>query len=95
MPLATLLLAALAVPLSRTSPRQGRFAKLFIAVVIYAIYMNFLAVARSWVEHGVIPSGMGLWWVHGALLGVIILMTIFHSGMPWLKLRLTGKAPAI
>ena len=95
MPLATLLLAALAVPLSRTSPRQGRFAKLFIAVVIYAIYMNFLAVARSWVEHGVISAGMGLWWVHGALLGVIIFMTIFHSGMPWLKLRLTGKAPAI
>ena len=93
MPLATLLLAALAVPLSRSGPRQGRFAKLFIAVVIYAVYVNFLAVARSWVEHGVIPAGFGLWWVHGALLAVILILTVRQAGIPWLVLRLTGKAP--
>ena len=95
MPLATILLAALAVPLSRSGPRQGRFAKLFLAVVIYAIYMNFLAVARSWVEHGVISAGWGLWWVHGSLLAVIVVLMVRQAGMPWLMLRLSGKAPSI
>lgn len=95
MPLATILLAALAVPLSRSGPRQGRFAKLFIAVVIYAVYMNFLAVARSWVEHGVITASLGLWWVHCALLAVIIMLMVRQAGIPWLMLRLSGKAPSL
>jgi lipopolysaccharide export system permease protein len=95
MPLATFLLAALAVPLSRSGPRQGRFAKLFSAVVIYAIYMNFLAVARSWVGQGVISAGWGLWWVHGALLAVIVVLMVRQSGTPWLMLRLSGKGPSL
>ena len=95
MPLATILLAALAIPLSRSGPRQGRFAKLFIAVVIYAVYMNFLAVARSWVEHGVITAGLGLWWVHGALLTVIFILMVRQAGIPWFMLRLSGKGPSI
>jgi lipopolysaccharide export system permease protein len=95
MPVATILLAALAVPLSRSGPRQGRFAKLFIAVVIYAVYVNFLAVARSWMEHGVISAGLGLWWVHGALLAVILILMGRQAGMPWLMLRLSGKAPSL
>ena len=95
MPLATVLLAALAVPLSRSGPRQGRFAKLFIAVVIYAVYMNFLAVARSWVEHGIVTASLGLWWVHGALLAVIFVLMAQQAGMPWLMLRLSGRAPSL
>lgn len=95
MPLATLLLAALAVPLSRTNPRQGRFAKLFIAAVIYALYMNLLAVARSWVEHGVHVPSLGLWWVHGLMLLLIALLMVRQAGMPWIMLRLSGKAPRI
>lgn len=91
MPLATLLLAALAVPLSRTGPRQGRFGKLFIAVLIYALYMNFLAVGRSWVEHGVIPSALGLWWVHALLGAVILVLTARQAGWRPLKRRLNGR----
>ena len=92
MPLATILLAALAIPLSRADPRQGRFAKLFIAIVIYAVYMNFLAVARSWLEHGTISASLGLWWVHGALLAIIFIVMARQAGIPWLILRLSGKA---
>lgn len=92
MPLATILLAALAVPLSRTNPRQGRFAKLFVAIVIYALYMNFLAVARAWVEHGTIAPSLGLWWVHGVVLAVILTLTVRHAGVKWLILRMSGKA---
>lgn len=91
MPLATLLLAALAVPLSRSGPRQGRFGMLFIAVLIYALYMNFLAVGRSWLEHGLASPALGLWWVHLLLAVLVLALSARQSGWRWLRLRLTGR----
>ena len=64
MPIATVLLAMLAGPLSRAHPRQGRYAKLFVAILVYIIYTNMLVVARSWVERGKLDPLIGLWWVH-------------------------------
>lgn len=67
-PLSALLLALAAIPLSRSRPRQGRYAKMLLALGIYAIYFNLLDVSRSWVEQG---SSDNIWWVPG-LLGLII-----------------------
>lgn len=92
MPLATILLAALAVPLSQAGPRQGRFAKLLVAVIIYAVYVNLLAVARSWMEHGVIGPIWGLWWVHGILLIAILALTARQEGIKWLTMSNAEKA---
>jgi len=63
-PVSALLLALAAIPLSRSRPRQGRYAKMLLALVIYAIYFNFLDVSRSWVEQGSLNF---IWWVPGAL----------------------------
>ncbi len=65
-----LLLALLAVPLSRTQPRHGRYSKIMLAVVIYALYYNLLGVARTSVEQQASPS---LWWAPGLLLLVVII----------------------
>ena len=65
-----LLLALLAVPLSRTQPRRGRYSKVMLAVVIYALYYNLLGVARTSVEQQASPS---LWWAPGLLLLVVII----------------------
>jgi lipopolysaccharide export system permease protein len=70
IPLSTLLLALLAVPLSRVSPRKGRFGSLFIAIVICIVYYNLLTVSKRWVGAGVIPPVVGVWWVHLLLLGL-------------------------
>jgi lipopolysaccharide export system permease protein len=67
-PVSTLLLALAAIPLSRIRPRQGRFAKIMLALGIYAIYFNLLDVSRSWVEQGSLNS---IWWVPG-LLGLVV-----------------------
>jgi len=80
MPLATLLLAVLAVLLSRTSPRQGRFAKLFIAVLVFITYYNTLGVAQSWVARGEVPIQIGVWWVHICLLVVMATIAIKYWG---------------
>jgi len=63
-PLSALLLALAAIPLSRSRPRQGRYAKMLGALGIYAIYFNLLDVSRSWVEQGSLSF---IWWVPGAL----------------------------
>ena len=40
----------------------GEIAKVFIAVIIFAIYYNLLAVAKTWVEQGRVGSLPGVWW---------------------------------
>ncbi len=78
MPLSVVLLAALAVQLARATPRQGKYAKVLLAILIYLIYSNLLGIARAWLERDLIPPWVGLWWVHGALLLVIALLALFE-----------------
>ena len=67
-PVSALLLTLAAIPLSRSRPRQGRYAKMLLALAIYAVYFNLLDVARSWVEQG---NNAYIWWVPG-LLSVLV-----------------------
>jgi len=67
LPISVLLMALLAVPLSRVRPRQGRFVKLLPAILIYLLYANMLYVARSWVSDGTVSIAFGMWWIHIAL----------------------------
>lgn len=69
-PLSIVLLALLAVPLSRSSPREGRYARVGAAFLIYLTYANSLSIARVWVERDQVPEWLGVWWVH-AVLGII------------------------
>lgn len=89
MPLATILLAVLGVLLSRTSPRQGRFAKLFIAILVFITYYNTLGVAQSWVVRGEIPLAIGAWWVHGCLL--LIMATIAMKYWGWKPISIRSR----
>ncbi len=85
MPLSTILLAILAVPLSRTNPRQGRYAKLFVAILVYFIYSNLMGVGRTWIERDVIAQAAGLWWAHGGVLFLAIFLLYKQYGMSWLS----------
>jgi len=74
VPIAAVLLVLLAFPLSVTNPRQGRFAKLALAIVIYLIYANLLILAETWVANGKLPAVPGLFVVHFALVVVIAVL---------------------
>jgi lipopolysaccharide export system permease protein len=63
-PLATLVLALLALPLSRTPPRSARYGRILVALLAYIAYLNLLALGRAWIAEGVLPTWLGLWWVH-------------------------------
>ena len=58
------ILTLMAVPLSRVSPRQGRFAKLVPAIFLYILYFGLLLVSRDMTAAGDMPLIIGLWWVH-------------------------------
>lgn len=68
IPLATIILGILAVPLSKTQPRAGRYGRLATGMLVFIIYLNMLSAAKAWIEQGSISPMLGLWWVHGAML---------------------------
>jgi lipopolysaccharide export system permease protein len=67
MPIMCLVLALIAVPLSRLKPRQGRYARVWIAVVIFFFYYNIAAAGKTWLARGTLPQALGLWWTHAAV----------------------------
>lgn len=82
--LSTLLLALAAVPLSRSLPRRGRYAKIMVALLVYALYLNLLTVAKTWVEQETVAT---IWWVPALL---ALLVAIFFA--PWRILVRRHKA---
>jgi lipopolysaccharide export system permease protein len=68
-PIMALILTVLAVPMSRLRPRQGRYARVGYAIVVYMVYANLLSASKVWVEKGQLPPAIGVWWVHVLLLG--------------------------
>lgn len=73
-PLATVLLAMLGVPLSRSSPRRGKYAKVTTAVVIFAVYYNLSALTKKWVEKGILDTIPGIWWMQLLLAGLLLVL---------------------
>ncbi|WP_185236452.1 LPS export ABC transporter permease LptF [Teredinibacter franksiae] len=69
MPVLVMVVGFLAVPLSRTQPRQGRYAKMLPAVVLYMLYLVCVNAARGVIEEGNEPVPGILWLVHGAFFG--------------------------
>lgn len=80
LPIGAFLLAVLALPLSYTSPRKGRYSKLAIAILIYLIYSNLLGIGQSWLEKKEVPDWLGLWWVHGFALILIFYWWLRRAG---------------
>jgi lipopolysaccharide export system permease protein len=78
-PLTTLLLALLTIPLSRSQPRQGRFAKLLLAFMVYAAYYNLLEVNQTWVKQERADS---IWWTP-----LLLMLLLVLAYLPWRSLR--------
>lgn len=67
-PVSAVVLMLIAVPLSRLRPRQGRFGKIGIAILVYFLYSRLMVSGKTWIETSAAPSWTGLWWVHGIAL---------------------------
>ena len=77
--MSTILLALLGIPLSRTNPRRGKYAKLGTALVIFAVYYQLFVIAKTNVENGTVSPVIGIWWVP-ALLLALTLVLLWRTG---------------
>ena len=81
LPLSLIVLGLLAVPLSRSSPREGRYARLGIGLLIYIVYANMMSIASVWVLRGAVSEWLGMWWVHGTVALLALLLLAREGGM--------------
>jgi lipopolysaccharide export system permease protein len=81
VPITLLAVALLAVPLSRSQPRAGRFGRVGIGILIYLVYTNLLTAGRLWLERGEIPPWLGLWWVHMLVIGLAVVLLLREQGL--------------
>jgi lipopolysaccharide export system permease protein len=75
VPIACFIVCLMAIPLSYTTPRSGRYAKLALAILFYLVYSNLIGMSYTWLVHGVIPIWVGTWWTH--IVALIVLLMLF------------------
>ncbi|MBV9343546.1 MAG: LPS export ABC transporter permease LptF [Gammaproteobacteria bacterium] len=90
MPLMCLVLALLAVPLARLRPRQGRYARIWLAVLIFLLYSQLISVGKVWIARGNVPAALGLWWTHA----VVVLLALLVILGPGFRQRLRYRRSA-
>ena len=75
MPMSIIVMGLIGLKMSRTGPREGRFAKVFYALVLYVVYNQFLVTLNESIGDGEWPVMVGLW-----LVPVVFLMFAFYQG---------------
>jgi len=78
-----LLVTVLAVAMSRTTPRQGRYVKLLPAMLLYFAYMTALDILRRKMSEGDINIAPGMLTVHVLFLAVAILLLFGDRLLQW------------
>ncbi len=75
VPLAALVLALLAIPLSFVNPRAGRSVNLLFALVTYMVYSNCISITQAWVAQGRVGFWAAWWLVHVVMF--VLLLALF------------------
>lgn len=88
LPFLVLMVSLLAVPLSKTSPRQGRYIQMIPAILLYVVYLVSLQAARGRVEGG--AHFMSFWAVHLVFLVIALILLL----LPSLRLRIRAARDA-
>ena len=53
LPIMAVVMGLIAVPLARLRPRQGRYARVGYAILIFFVYINLAIAGKMWIERGV------------------------------------------
>ena len=89
VPVASFLLLVFAIFLSKSDPRQGRFGKLFIAILLYIFYIYGMIMAKNWLRSEEFPLLLGVLWLH-----LIFLIAIVVTGWQQLALGKSARSSA-
>ncbi|HXY05732.1 MAG TPA: LPS export ABC transporter permease LptF [Burkholderiaceae bacterium] len=75
LPVATIVLALLAVPLAYVNPRVGRSANLILATLLALIYLNSIQIMQASVQNGRLGFATAVWLAHAV--AVFLLAALF------------------
>lgn len=78
LPLLVMIISLLAVPLSKTKPRKGRYVNMIPAILLYIFYLVAINGARGLLEEGKAPSAYVLWYVHA----LFFFLALILNGAP-------------
>jgi len=92
LPVMVFVVTLVAVPLSRTNPRQGRYMKMLPAILVFVFYFIFLSSLRGAMEHGKWPIYPGLWAVHAAFAGLGLTLFNWDRIASWKRRRRAAGA---
>jgi lipopolysaccharide export system permease protein len=87
LPVLVVVVTLLAVPLSKTNPRQGRYIQMIPAILLYIIYLVSLNAARGAVEDGDVSPWQSIWAVHGGALTIALMLLLW----PYWRLQLKAR----
>ena len=79
-------LILIAFPLSKVNPRQGRFARMFPAIVLFMVYISLLIAMRGMIEKKGFPEA-GLWALHLIYLAIALALLTGPGVLRRLRLR--------
>lgn len=95
VPLIAVALALLALPLSRSPPRQARYGRMIVAVLAYVVATNLLVLGKAWLGSGQVPLILGLWWLHVPAFALALLALWRDGRMPRRRLPERSAAGAV
>jgi lipopolysaccharide export system permease protein len=87
LPVATAILAFLAIPMSAVNPRAGRAVNLIMAVFVFMIYSNLVSLSQAWIAQDKLPPEIGIWLVHFVMVGVLAVLLARRMGRLRIRLR--------
>ncbi len=79
-PFSLIILGLLAVPLAWIAPRQGKYGKVGLALLVFILYQNLLGFARDAMEQQNLPMWLNFWWVHVLFIILTLLLLRRRSG---------------
>lgn len=83
LPISIVILAILAVPLSRVPPRKGRFHAVLPALIVMLVYTLGLMLTRTWILEERMSATFGLLWPHVSAL--ILAGVLLEIQTHWFK----------
>lgn len=81
IPLSSIILVLLAIPLSHVNPRAAKSTNIIVAILLYAIYNNSISVGQAWVAQGKLSFYI-------AFVGIHLLMIIPLTYLLWKQVNL-------
>jgi lipopolysaccharide export system permease protein len=76
LPVASIVLALLAVPLAYVNPRVGRSANLILATLLALIYLNSIQIMQASVQRGRMGFGTAVWLAHAVAVALLVILFV-------------------